>query len=179
MKPVLLIIGTVVGAVLVIWVTGQDNKLAKKATSSQSDAAVPVSPTPGPSSSAGKATAPPSKTARGSTRGRPTLVSDQFNAEARDHAWASPVEAEIRRRAKLLLDKLTGDTVAIAAVACKTNRCRFQVDGSNAKLFAKFVELLQGPSGFYGYAKQLALKNYRAAGKDGDAHVTVELSFKR
>ena len=78
-----------------------------------------------------------------------------------------------------MLDKLPGDTVSVARVACRTNRCRFRVSGSDDRLFRKFVESLQEPSGFYGYAKQLALQEFRSAGKDGTAQVTVVLSFKR
>lgn len=105
----------------------------------------------------------------------PTALDD----EPRDHGWASVTETDLGRRLRELLTAANDDTIDIAKLECRTSRCRFLITGRDPTRFRQFLETLQGPSGFYGRAKQLVLKNYRPAKGEGEASVEVVLQFGR
>lgn len=173
------VIGMVIAAVLVVWLImrgGSHDAPASHESSHATTDAGAATTHAGPGKTRltkqpGNPTAP--------DRARPHLAANNYATLPRDPVWAPATEAKIRDKLKAILAELKADAVDIKRIDCRTKHCRFRLESADKNAFGRVLARLQGPKGFYGFARQLVVRDYQAGGDGGSARATIELGFTR
>ena len=172
------VIGLVIAAAAMVWLVmrGNSHDPANRDSSHATADAGAATTHAGPGGArskrrAGNATTP--------DRARPHLAADNYAELPRDPVWAPATEAKIRDKLKAILAELKADAVDVNRIDCRTKHCRFRLESADKSAFGRVFERLQEPKGFYGFARQLVVRDYHAGGDGGSARATIELGFTR
>ncbi len=78
-------------------------------------------------------------------------IDREFEAQARDEAWATGAEAELRRR----LEPLAGLGAQVDEIVCRSDRCRVTIESTTARGLGEALTKLGEPGLVVDYASQM------------------------